>query len=159
MTDVWSTVATLDPETQERLAGVLETRAADLRQQEMRREFLSNVPFPEGARVVEVGCGTGALTRTLAAWPGVGQVVGVDPAPSLLIKARELSTEFSNIRYQEGDGRSLRFDGESFDAVVSIRPCAIFPGRRMRCLKPFGCCALADCWPSSMATTSPRPCP
>lgn len=150
MSDIWSSVATLDPATQERLAGVLETRAADLRQQEVRREFLSNVPFPEGARVLEVGCGTGALTRTLASWPGVAQVVGIDPAPSLVARARELSGEFGNVLYREGDGRSLPFDGKSFDAAVFDSTLCHIPGpedalsEAFRVLRPGGLLAIFD---------------
>ena len=43
-----------------------------------------------GARILEVGCGTGAVTRVLAAWPGVVEAVGVDPSPVFVAKAREL---------------------------------------------------------------------
>jgi hypothetical protein len=71
MPDVWATVAALDRPTQERLAAVLETRGADPVQREMRRRFLDGVEFPAGADVLEVGCGTGVLTRVLAALPEV----------------------------------------------------------------------------------------
>jgi hypothetical protein len=59
MPDVWATFNELDAAVQERLAGVLETRGADFQQQAMRRTFLSTIPFPENAHVLEVGCGTG----------------------------------------------------------------------------------------------------
>ena len=85
VSDVWSDVATLDATAQERLVGVLETRGADPRQQAMRQTFLADVAFPAPARVLDVGCGTGVLTRVLARWPGVDAVVGVDPAPFLLV--------------------------------------------------------------------------
>ena len=93
MMDLWSVVADLDEGTQERLAAVLETRGADPQQRAMRRALLADIAFPADARVLEVGCGTGVLTRVLAGWPEVGDVVGVDPAPSLLRKARELAAE------------------------------------------------------------------
>ena len=64
--DVWATFAELESSVQERLAGVLETRGADPQQQDMRRVFLSSIEFPTGAHVLEVGCGTGVLTRVLA---------------------------------------------------------------------------------------------
>jgi len=118
MTDVWSTVDTLDLVTQDRLAEVLETRAADPRQRAMRMAFLSEVVFPDEAQVLEVGCGTGALTRLIATWPNVATVVAVDPARSLLDKARDLSQTLSNISYQVADGRTLPFDDACFDVVV-----------------------------------------
>ncbi len=93
MPDVWAAFPELDAAMQERLAGVLETRGADPQQREMCQTFLADVPFPTNAHVLEVGCGTGVLTRTLALWPDVSEVVGVDVAPSLLSKARELAAD------------------------------------------------------------------
>ena len=74
MPDVWSMVGELDPATRERLAEVLETRGADPQQQAMRRSFLADIAFPPGAHVLEVGCGTGVLSRVLARWPGINSV-------------------------------------------------------------------------------------
>ena len=83
MPDLWSHVAELDLTIQERLADVLETRGADPQQQAMRRAMLGDVEFPAGARVLELGCGTGVLTRLLGRWPGVATVVGVDVSADL----------------------------------------------------------------------------
>ena len=44
---------------------------ADPRQQAMLRAYLSEIEFPQDAIVLEVGCGAGAVTHTLAQWPGV----------------------------------------------------------------------------------------
>ena len=115
MTDVWAAVADLDETTQERLADVLETRGADPQQRSMRQEFLSSLAIREGARLLEVGCGTGVLTRALADLPGVESVVGVDLAPSLLDKARELAP---NVHFEQADARALPFADTSFDVVV-----------------------------------------
>ena len=118
MSDVWANVAALDPGTQQRLAEVLETRGADVQQQAMRETFLGDVEFPADARVLEVGCGTGVLTRRLAGQPGVGSVVGVDTAESLLEKARELAAGSDDVRFEVADARSLPFEDGSFDVVV-----------------------------------------
>jgi ubiquinone/menaquinone biosynthesis C-methylase UbiE len=118
MPDVWANVADLDAATQERLAEVLETRGTDPQQQAMRRAFLADIAFPARAHVLEVGCGTGVLTRTLARWPEVGTAVGIDPAPSLLDKARRLAADVPNVSFQRGDCRSLPFEEGAFDAVV-----------------------------------------
>lgn len=104
--DVWSSVAELDAVLQGRLADVLETRGADLQQQALRREFLAEINFPDRARVLEVGCGTGVLTRVLACWSGVAEVVGVDPAASLLAIARDLAADLPNLTFMEADGRA-----------------------------------------------------
>jgi ubiquinone/menaquinone biosynthesis C-methylase UbiE len=150
MPDVWATVAELDDATQERLAAVLETRGADPQQQAMRRAFLADVVFPPGARVLDVGCGTGVLTRRLACLPGVGTVVGVDPAPTLLVKASELAVGMPNVTFQEADGRSLPFDDRSFDVVVFDSTLSHLPGpdgalaEAFRVLRPAGWLAIFD---------------
>jgi ubiquinone/menaquinone biosynthesis C-methylase UbiE len=118
MPDVWSMVGELDATTQERLADVLETRGGDPQQQAMRRSFLADIAFPPRAHVLEVGCGTGVLTRALARWSGVNAVVGVDSAPSLLDKARELAADLPNVVFQEDDGRSLPFEAGAFDVTI-----------------------------------------
>jgi SAM-dependent methyltransferase len=150
MPDVWATVSQLDAATQERLAEVLETRGADPRQQAMRRAFLAEVTFPARARVLEVGCGTGVLARVLARWPEVAEVVGVDPAPSLLVRARELASGLPNLGFQQADGRSLPFEDEAFDVAVfdSTLSHVPDPGRALveafRVLRPKGWLAVFD---------------
>jgi SAM-dependent methyltransferase len=116
--DVWADVAALDRGAQERLAGVLETRGADTEQQAMRRSFLASVGFPAGARVLDVGCGTGVLTRAAAALDGVAAVVGLDTAPSLLERARTLAGHVPGASFQEGDANALPFADADFDAVL-----------------------------------------
>jgi ubiquinone/menaquinone biosynthesis C-methylase UbiE len=128
MPDVWSAVADLDIATQERLADVLETRGGEPKQRSLRETFLSKIAFSPASRVLEVGCGTGALTRVLACWPGVESVVGVDPAPLLLERARVLSDGLENVSYQEGDGRSLPFPDATFDVVVFDSTLCHVPG-------------------------------
>jgi len=150
MPDVYSNIAALDAAMQDRLADVLETRGADRQQQELRRIFLADIEFPADARVLEVGCGTGVLTRMIARWPGVGEVVGVDPAPSLLSRARALAAELPNIRFEEADGRSLPFDPHSFDVVVFDSTLSHVPeperalSEAHRVLRPLGWLATFD---------------
>lgn len=117
-TDVWASYATLDHTTQQRLAAVLETRGADPQQQALRRSFLADVRLPAGAHVVDVGCGTGVLTRMLARWTGIATVVGVDVAPLLLERARTLAAGVPGVTFAQGDACALPFDDGTVDAVV-----------------------------------------
>jgi ubiquinone/menaquinone biosynthesis C-methylase UbiE len=150
MPDVWTTVQDLDEATQERLADVLEKRGADAQQHAMRCAFLQEVPFPKDARVLDVGCGTGVLTRLLARWPKVGSVVGVDPATALLEKASAAAADLPNVSFREGDGRSLPFDDATFDIVTADSMLSHVPNperaieEAFRVLRTGGCLAVFD---------------
>ena len=72
--------------------------------------------LPEGAqRVLDVGCGAGALARRLAAT--VPQVDGVDRSPEMVAAARRLSPP--NCSFEVGDALTLDVAPGSYDAVVS----------------------------------------
>ncbi|MET8143633.1 methyltransferase domain-containing protein [Sphaerisporangium sp. NPDC005288] len=71
-----------------------------------------------GERVLDVGCGTGYLSRVLA--PVVtpsGHVTGLDPSPAMVDYARRRAP--GNCDYVVGEGQDLPFPDRSFDLVVS----------------------------------------
>ncbi|NRQ40769.1 methyltransferase domain-containing protein [Nonomuraea sp. NN258] len=71
-----------------------------------------------GDRVVDVGCGTGYLSRILAPVVGpAGQVTGVDPAPSMVEYAVKRAP--ANCSYLVGQAQELPFPDASCDIVVS----------------------------------------
>jgi ubiquinone/menaquinone biosynthesis C-methylase UbiE len=110
----------------------------------MVETYLSDLAVSTGARVLEIGCGTGAICRVLAGWRGVGEVLGVDPSPILLAKARQLSAGFGSLSFEEADGRDLPLADGSFDAVVLHRVLSHVPGpervltEAFRVLRPGG---------------------
>jgi trans-aconitate 2-methyltransferase len=56
-------------------------------------DLLALIKIRDGLRVVDLGCGTGELTRRLAdALPG-SEVVGIDSSPEMLERAREQARE------------------------------------------------------------------
>lgn len=71
-----------------------------------------------GDRVLDVGCGTGYLTRRLAPLviPG-GEVIGVDPAAPMIEYARRHAP--ATCRYLVGEGQALDLPDTSIDVVVS----------------------------------------
>jgi ubiquinone/menaquinone biosynthesis C-methylase UbiE len=118
MPDPYASIAQAAEELQARLAGVLELRAADPQQRAMLEAYLSEIQLPSGATALEVGCGTGAVTRALAALPGMREVIGIDPSPIFIQKARELGKALSALSFDLGDARALQFANASFDLVV-----------------------------------------
>jgi SAM-dependent methyltransferase len=119
MPDLYARIGDVGTDVQKRLADVLEARASDPRQREMLTSYLSEIAFPDNARVLEIGCGTGPVTRVLAAWPRVAEAVGVDPSPVFIARATELAHQVPNVSFRQADGRSLPFAPESFDVVVA----------------------------------------
>ena len=117
MPDVFENIAAAPPPMLEMIAHVLELRASIPQQQEMLRTYLGDIDFPDGAEVLEIGCGTGAVARVLAAWPKVGHVLGVDPSPYLIDRARALS-RLPNLAFEVGEGRALASKEGSFDVVI-----------------------------------------
>jgi ubiquinone/menaquinone biosynthesis C-methylase UbiE len=113
--DPWSTIGQLDEETVAALAERLEVRASDPRQHLLWAEFLARAAFPPGSRVLEVGCGTGVITAMIADLDGVSEVVGIDPAPGLVTRARERRPDLT---FDVGDGQALPYPDASFDGLV-----------------------------------------
>jgi ubiquinone/menaquinone biosynthesis C-methylase UbiE len=150
MPDVYASITQVDRAVQERLADVIELRAADPRYQAMVRSYLSEVAFPPAAQVLEIGCGTGSVTRTLARWPGVSKATGVDPSPVFIQRARALAAGVDNIDFVEADGRSLGLGAAGYDVVVVNTTLSHVPqperliAEAFRVLRPLGCLAVFD---------------
>lgn len=118
MADLYASIEAVTPEIQQRLAEVLENRASDPRQRQMLESYLERIAFPPEARVLEIGCGTGCVSRTLACWPGVAEVVGIDPSAIFIAKAKELAAGMAKLAFETGDGCRLRQADHCFDLVV-----------------------------------------
>ncbi len=118
MPDPYAMIAQVDESMQRRLADVLELRAAEPQQRAMTERYLSELNLPKGAKALEVGCGTGAVSRCMAQLFSGTEVIGVDPSAIFLEKARDLTKGFPGVSFRQGDGRNLEFEHESFDLVV-----------------------------------------
>ncbi len=150
MPDVYATIAGADRQTQERLAAILELRASDQQQRAIVDAYLADREIAGSARVLDIGCGTGFVTRALARLPGVVNAVGVDLSPVFLAKARELSAALDNVEFHEADARSLPFAAQDFDVVVFHTTLTHVPeaeralSEAFRALRPGGKVAVCD---------------
>ena len=81
-------------------------------------EFVRRLGRPAGARWLDVGCGTGALTSTVLALADPVEVVGVDPSEGFLADARARLDD-PRASFRSADARDLPFADGSFDVVVS----------------------------------------
>src|SRR3989442_1282309 len=78
---------------------------------------------------LEIGCGTGALSRRLAQY--AQNVLALDLSPEMIRIARQRSTQFSNIEFQVADVIAWNFPGETFDCIASLATLHHLPLREM----------------------------
>jgi SAM-dependent methyltransferase len=72
-----------------------------------------------GNNVLDLGCGTGVVTRYAASHTGPdARIVGLDPTPFMLEAARSNSNNADNIEWVEGCGEDMPFEDNSFDVVL-----------------------------------------
>lgn len=75
----------------------------------------------KGMTVLDVGCGTGAITRGIAEAVGPnGRVVGIDNNPRLIERARQAHRGIPGLSFEQGDIYTLSYEN-AFDVVTSAR--------------------------------------
>lgn len=71
----------------------------------------------QGMKVLDSGCGTGAVARKIAVKVSPGEVFGVDIDSLFVNEARKLAANegLRNVRYDLGDVNDLKYDDGAFD--------------------------------------------
>lgn len=107
--------------------------------------IVSHYDFPEGGRVLELGCGTGSM------WKGqdtlirrCSALVLTDLSEAMVAATREALGEENPLRYAAADIQNLPFPDASFDAVIANMMLYHVPDLRKglsevrRVMKPYG---------------------
>ncbi len=95
-----------------------------------------------GLRVLEVGCGPGALAQALARWYPGAEITGIDRDSAFIEYAARRAP---GLRFVEGDATALPFVEGEFDVTISntvqehVEPARFF-GEQRRVLRRGGVC-------------------
>lgn len=112
----------VDASMLEMMASRLEERGRNSRFLGMIDDYLDAVGITEAGDVLDLGCGTGVITRKIAGLDGFsGTVTGIDLSPHLIAKASELAAAegvSEKTVFEVGDIRSLGFGDGRFNVTV-----------------------------------------
>lgn len=93
-------------------------------------------------RILEIGCGPGALSEALHRWYPNSEIVAIDRDSNFIKYAKE---NISGIKFIEGDATALPFEADTFDVTISNTVCehiepTMFYAEQKRVLKNNGVC-------------------
>ncbi len=138
---------------EEYLHGYSPEHRAFLSSRTATREAAFFLPFLKpGMRLLDCGCGMGALTTSLAEWLAPGEVIGFDREERQVEAARAWAAEkdVKNVRFEVGSIYEIAYADASFDAVFAYtvlehtrEPLRAIREMR-RVLKPGGVIGLCD---------------
>lgn len=150
----WRSTAGISASTARDLAERLEHRAQAEDEAAARQEYLDLLGISPAERVLDVGCGSGVVTRAIASRLSPnGRAVGLDSSPALLAIAREHAKragQNETTEFREGDCRNLPFPDGAFDVVLAATVLAHVPdairalSEMVRVTRPGGRVAVFD---------------
>jgi len=123
--DVWSNPSFAGPIEAARMAAFLEERACCPDQLQAQAALRREVAAVSGEHILEVGSGSGVLSRLVAEdVVPTGHVTGLDISPDLTEAARTYAASAglaAVITFETGEAESLPYDAGSFDVAFAAR--------------------------------------
>lgn len=77
--------------------------------------------------VLDVGCGTGWLSRRLAQFVPDGRVIGMDISDEMIRAARRASQDFENVLFVTGEVGEIPWDANFFSHAISVESSYYWP--------------------------------
>ncbi|OGT27462.1 MAG: hypothetical protein A2Z17_01860 [Gammaproteobacteria bacterium RBG_16_66_13] len=91
-----------------------------MREETFKRRLIALADLGGGDRVLDLGCGTGTLTLLAKQTYPDADIVGIDPDPEVLARARSKAAQAGvAITWDKGLATSLPYPDRSFDRVLS----------------------------------------
>ena len=150
MADPYSDLGLQDVAIQERIADAMEARCREPAQIAIRAAYLKTLNVPENARALELGSGTGHVTKDLLDLAGAATAHGIEPSPVMVARAKKRFGDEGRLRFDIGDAKSTGLESETFDLVLMHTLLCHVPGpgdvvkEAYRLLKPGGVLAICD---------------
>ncbi|MGE3556363.1 MAG: trans-aconitate 2-methyltransferase [Candidatus Obscuribacterales bacterium] len=90
-------------------------------QRDAAKELLGRLPLGGTERILDIGCGTGKTTASLAQQAPHGSVVGLDLSSQMVAFAKTQfpRSSYPNLSFVLGDAQKMKFNNE-FNLIVSI---------------------------------------
>lgn len=153
-TDPWNGTDRLDEATLDVMVARLEARGENAEFVGMLDDYLDAMEIDAAATVLDLGCGTGLVSRRICARPDFdGTCHGIDLSDYLVSAARRLADAEGageRVRFEAGDTHSLNLADASYDAVIAHTlfshlddPGAVL-GEMARVVRPGGRIAVYD---------------
>ena len=121
--DLFQSIDALGAETIQRIVDRLEFRAKDTDFVRLREQYLAKMDLGGSKRLLDLGCGTGVVARSLARHAAFkGELVGVDSSDALIKSAKQLASNegvAERVAFRVGDSHALGEPDASYDAVVA----------------------------------------
>ena len=106
-------------DTYNEVAELYDAVFTDIRVRKDEWDWLNNhLPAGRDIRILDIGCGNGALLNALS--ERIGSGIGVDESEAILGRARKRNADKGNIKFQKINGPVLPFEDDSFDVVISL---------------------------------------
>lgn len=113
----------LDAPASKRLIERLENRAREAIFTTLFDQYIAKLNFPLRSKTLEIGCGTGAMSRALVKKDSFhGSVVAVDQSEAFIKAAKQfaqIENVSESIEFGVGDVHALDFEDSSFDVVIA----------------------------------------